>query len=73
LYKDQVGWLNKVLMELPEKQREVYHLREVEDHTYQEISEILDLNMNEVKVSLHRARTRIREKLEKIEAYGIAN
>lgn len=73
LMKDQQKWLKLVLETLPEKQQEVFHLREIEGMTYQEISEVLALNLSEVKVNLHRARTKVRSSLQKIEAYGIAN
>lgn len=56
---------------LPEKQRQVIHLRDVEGYSYQEICEILELDMNQVKVNLFRARNSVREKMTKIDAYGL--
>jgi RNA polymerase sigma factor (sigma-70 family) len=56
---------------LPEKQRQVIHLRDVEGYSYNEICDILELDMNQVKVNLFRARTSVREKLTKINAYGL--
>jgi RNA polymerase sigma-70 factor (ECF subfamily) len=56
---------------LPEKQRQVIHLRDVEGYSYNEICEILELDMNQVKVNLFRARSSVREKLIKINAYGL--
>ncbi|MEQ8714594.1 MAG: RNA polymerase sigma factor [Cyclobacteriaceae bacterium] len=73
LMEDQQKWLQLVLDTLPQKQQEVFHLREIDGMTYQEISEVLSLNLSEVKVNLHRARTKVRSSLQKIEAYGIAN
>ena len=73
LVNDHINWLDKVLKTLPQKQQEIYHLREVEELTYQDIAEILSLSLSEVKVSLHRARTRIKSAIQKIEAYGVAN
>ena len=73
LVKDQVNWLEKVLGSLPQKQKEIYHLREVEELTYQEIAEVLSLSLAEVKVTLHRTREKIRETINKIEAYGLAH
>jgi RNA polymerase sigma-70 factor (ECF subfamily) len=63
--------VNKLMALLPEKQRQVMHLRDVEGYSYSEISEILELDMNQVKVSLFRARSAVREKLVKINAYGL--
>ncbi len=56
---------------LPEKQRQVIHLRDVEGYSYNEISEILEIDMNQVKVNLFRARNAVREKMTKIDAYGL--
>jgi RNA polymerase sigma factor (sigma-70 family) len=63
--------INDMMVSLPEKQRMVMHLRDVEGYSYQEIAEILELDMSQVKVNLFRARTAIREKLVKINAYGL--
>jgi RNA polymerase sigma factor (sigma-70 family) len=48
---------------LPEKQRTVLHLRDVEEYTYDQIAETLQISMDDVKVNLHRARKNIRERL----------
>lgn len=66
--------MNKIALmisALPEKQRQVIHLRDVEGYSYQEICDILELDMNQVKVNLFRARNAVREKLTKIDAYGL--
>lgn len=61
----------QLIASLPEKQRQIIHLRDVEGYTYQEISEILQLDMSQVKVNLFRARNAIRERITKIDAYGL--
>lgn len=63
--------ITQMIQALPEKQRQVIHLRDVEGYSYQEICEILELDMNQVKVNLFRARKAVREKLTKIDAYGL--
>lgn len=63
--------INQLIEALPEKQRQVMHLRDVEGYSYNEICEILELDMNQVKVNLFRARNSVREKLVKINAYGL--
>lgn len=70
---DHMLWLDKILRSLPQKQQEIYHLREVEELSYQDIADILSLSLSEVKVSLHRARTKVKSSIQKLEAYGIAN
>ena len=63
--------INQLIAALPEKQRQVIHLRDIEGYSYHEICEILDLDMSQVKVNLFRARNFVREKLMKINAYGL--
>ena len=63
--------IGELMATLPEKQRQVMHLRDIEGYSYQEICEILEIDMSQVKVSLFRARNAVREQLQKINAYGI--
>lgn len=63
--------VGQLIAALPEKQRQVIHLRDVEGYTYNEICDILELDMNQVKVNLFRARNSVREKLMKMNAYGL--
>lgn len=63
--------ITQMIAALPEKQRQVMHLRDVEGYSYQEICEILELDINQVKVNLFRARNSVREKMTKIDAYGL--
>lgn len=53
------------LDDLPQKQREVFELREVEGLTYEEIAGYLEISVEQVKVNLHRARKRLKEFLLK--------
>ena len=63
--------IGELIASLPEKQRQVMHLRDIEGYSYNEICEILELDMNQVKVNLFRARNAVREKFVKINAYGL--
>ena len=63
--------INQLIAALPEKQRQVIHLRDIEGYSYNEICEMLELDMSQVKVSLFRARNAVREKLVKMNAYGL--
>lgn len=73
IYKDQQDWLKETLDSLPYVQKEIFHLREIENLSYQEIAEAMSASVNEVKVYLHRARQKVRARMQKIESYGIAN
>lgn len=63
--------IGKLIEQLPEKQRQVIHLRDIEGYSYNEICDILEIDMNQVKVNLFRARNAVREKLTKMNAYGL--
>ena len=62
---DTMKQIQAIINTLPDKQREILHLRDVEGFTYKEISEITDFKIDQVKVYLHRARKILRQKLVK--------
>ena len=68
---ESMNKINQWISALPEKQRQVIHLRDVEGYSYNEICEILELDMNQVKISLFRARNAVKEKFLKVNAYGL--
>ncbi|MEK3890275.1 sigma-70 family RNA polymerase sigma factor [Bacillus sp. FSL K6-3431] len=51
---------------LPENYRTLIYLREYEQFSYEEISETMDISLNQVKVSLHRARQRFKRLAERL-------
>lgn len=63
--KERMNSILKLLNELPEQQRQIIHLRDVEGYTYKEIAEITENSIDFVKVSLHRARKNLKEALLK--------
>ena len=69
--KERLSLIRKIMETLPEVQRSIMELRDIEGKTYQEIGNILKLTESQVKVYLHRARTSIRQQAEKIEKYGL--
>ncbi len=70
LAKEQVNELSKVISTLPEDYRTVIFLRYTEQLTFQEISEVLEISVNTVRVRLHRAQKKLRERLKSIEKGG---
>lgn len=70
---DTMERMKHLLGSLPEVQKSVLHLRDVEGYSYQEMAKVLGLEMNQVKVYLHRARKSLREKLRAQDAYGLAS
>ena len=69
--KDSVGWVQKIMEGLPEQQKLVLQLRDVEEYDFEEISEMLDMQPTAVRVTLSRARKAVREKLVQKHSYGI--
>jgi len=69
--REEVDYVRSLMDELPEKQKQVIHLREIEEMEYSEIADALNISMVDVKVNLFRARQRLKEQLTKIKSYGI--
>jgi RNA polymerase sigma-70 factor (ECF subfamily) len=61
--KEALELIEKAINELPETYRVVFHLRDVEGLSNEEISNILDLTIPALKSRLHRARLFLRDKL----------
>tara|TARA_R110000868_G_scaffold38956_1_gene136095 strand:- start:2869 stop:3378 length:510 start_codon:yes stop_codon:yes gene_type:complete len=68
---DSVSWVEKIMEELPEQQKLVLQLRDVEEYDYDEIAEMLDMQPTAIRVALSRARKTVREKLLEKHSYGI--
>ena len=69
--RDSRQWVEQIMEELPEQQKLVMQLRDVEEYEFEEIAQLLDMNPNTVRVSLSRARKTVREKLMQKHNYGI--
>jgi RNA polymerase sigma-70 factor (ECF subfamily) len=68
---DTMENIHHFIANLPQKQRQIIQLRDIEGFSYQEIGKILNLDANNVKVNLFRARKSVKENLLKINAYGL--
>lgn len=68
---DTMKSIGKYIAALPDKQKHIIQLRDVEGYSYNEICEILEIDMNQVKVNLFRARKSVRENLLNANAYGL--
>lgn len=69
--KDSVSWVEKIMEELPQQQKMVLQLRDVEEYDFDEIAEMLAMQPTAVRVALSRARKVVREKLVQKHRYGI--
>ncbi|WP_036155039.1 RNA polymerase sigma factor [Maribacter forsetii] len=70
--KDSINWVERIMEELPEQQKMVLQLRDVEQYEYEEIEKLLDMKPTAIRVALSRARKTVREKLMEKHNYGIA-
>lgn len=68
---DSVNWVAKIIEALPEQQKMIIQLRDIEAYDLDEIAQMLDMNNTAVRVNLSRARKTIREKLTNTHNYGI--
>ncbi|MEO5906321.1 MAG: sigma-70 family RNA polymerase sigma factor, partial [Saprospiraceae bacterium] len=68
---DLMAQLTECLNQLPEKQRTIFHLREIEQMSYDEICQSTGFNLDDVKVSLFRSRKHIQRMLSKINTFGL--
>ena len=66
---DTIKIIRQVMDNLPEQQKMVVQLRDVEECDFDEIAEITGLSMNNIRVILSRARKKIRDTLIKIHNY----
>jgi RNA polymerase sigma-70 factor (ECF subfamily) len=69
--RDTASRINTMINLLPEQQRMIIHLRDVEGYDFDEIASILGLNLNVIRVNLSRARKRIKEQLIKVHQYEL--
>lgn len=59
-------WLQRSIARLGEPYRSLVVLRDVQQNSYEEVAEALELSLSQVKVYLHRARKQLRESLAEV-------
>ncbi|WP_040278050.1 RNA polymerase sigma factor [Psychroserpens damuponensis] len=69
--RDSVDWVSKIIEELPEQQKIILQLRDIEEYDFDEIAKVVEMNPTAIRVALSRARKTIREKLTNTHRYGI--
>ncbi len=70
-HEDRLRRVRALFDRLPERQRTVMQLRDIEGKSYREIAAIMNITEELVKITLHRARHTIRTQYERIENYGL--
>ena len=69
--RDSLSWVEKIMGTLPQQQKMIVQLRDIEQYDFNEIAKMLDMNETAVRVALSRARKTIREQLTNTHRYGI--
>jgi RNA polymerase sigma-70 factor (ECF subfamily) len=70
-HAEQLQLIHRLMNQLPERQRTVMQLRDVEEKSYKEIADALQMTEEQVKVTLFRARQAIKTRYLQIEDYGL--
>jgi RNA polymerase sigma-70 factor, ECF subfamily len=68
---DSLDWVEKIINQLPEQQRLIVQMRDIEQYEFEEIAKILEMNETAIRVALSRARKTIRKFMTKTHSYGI--
>ena len=66
---ESTATIHLLVQQLPDQQRYVMHLRDIEQHSYDEIEELTGLKRNAIRVNLSRARKTVREEYLKRQNY----
>jgi len=69
---DSISLVERLIEKLPEQQKLIIQLRDIEQYEFAEIAEVLQIKQTAIRVSLSRARKTIREQLIKQHQYGIS-
>ena len=70
-HNDSVSLVHKLIEKLPEQQKTIIQLRDIEQYDFDEICKMVDMKPTAVRVALSRARKTIREELIKKHNYGV--
>jgi len=68
---DSFNWVERIINQLPEQQRLLIQMRDIEQYEFAEIAKITEMNETAIRVALSRARKTIRESMTKTHNYGI--
>lgn len=69
--KERLELIHRLIDGLPEKQRVVMQLRDIEGKSYKEIAVVLGITEEQVKVNLFRARQKVKQQFLEIDDYGL--
>ena len=68
---DSMNWVEKIINALPEQQKLIVQMRDIEQYEFEDIAQVLEISEATIRVALSRARKTIRENMTKTHNYGI--
>lgn len=68
---DEMSWAAKIIDALPEKERLIIQLREIEQYDFDQIASLLEIPEGTVRVYLSRTRKKIKKQFLEIQEHGI--
>ena len=68
---DSWCWVEKIINDLPEQQKIIIQMRDIEQYEFEDIAKTLGMSEATIRVALSRARKTIREIMTKTHNYGI--
>jgi RNA polymerase sigma-70 factor (ECF subfamily) len=69
--KENMNLVKLIIGSLPEQMKSIMIMRDMEGYSFEEIQDITGLTLNNIHVSLSRARKQVRDELIKVHEYGI--
>ncbi|MCR4765462.1 MAG: sigma-70 family RNA polymerase sigma factor [Bacteroidaceae bacterium] len=69
--KERLMLVHQLMEKLPDKQRLIMELRDIEEKSYKDIAQMLNITEEQVKINLFRARQKVRQGFLKLTAYGL--
>lgn len=63
--------IERIISQLPKREREVIHLRDCEQMEFEDIASIVGITESAARMALSRARQKVRDELSKVMNYGL--
>ena len=71
VHDEKMNIINRLVNELPEKQRLIMQLRDIEGESYKKIATLLNLTEEQVKVKSLQSQAKSKTKVLEIDEYGL--
>jgi RNA polymerase sigma-70 factor (ECF subfamily) len=69
-FSDSAKLIKRLVNELPDLQRKIMQMKDIDQLEYEEIAEITNMEMNAIRVNLSRARKKVRDEFVKLNDNG---